>query len=845
MRTRFAPWLVLGCIGTLVGCSSGDQGQQAGSTELNVVIPSGSDTSGPGAPSSFDIEVVEYTINCTGPDFDPTVDPDIDSGGPLDQDVNFSGALEVLDTASGGVTDQDFGPDLDEVYVWQGFMDIPANHRCSVQLRARDADGEVICTATEGFTVGADDTVKVNILMLCQISYQAPVGMLDLDGDFQFHVANFCPDLFVLNCVDPDLEEILAVPGLGAFAYSGCQVRFRDADSQCGESCDPQVCDTTPQGLDCRPECEDLGTCPVEPTTKVTCVSDADPFRCAIPGPLFRTPCTPEPGDTCFDASGGVACAPTSVLNCGGTELNSECLYAGDTLGNPNDPPPAPLAVGEGGFLVGCTVADNDGDPTTPPVALTPGAEVTCIAVTTDGDEDCDKQKEVTVTCPGDTPCTEFGGNAACQAASVSDCQVGTCNNATCDGTVENCCDYADAVDGTVCTDAAPPAQCIGGECVSSDCNDPSAPPCDDGNECTADSCDPGGSCVFTPTPDIDCAGDTGVCQADGECLNKCDPSLIDCTSDNQCLNQGCDVIGGVATCDNSPNDSNTCDTCAGTSCVCSGGDCISGCAVPPPVDALGIPMACRNSFNQVVSTFPIDLENVTASDCVEAGAAVDFDIEPVIALDTGFLQAAVQTLCDTGSLLTQADVNAAQISIDAVNGATCTETLSGPIAQAGVILDITETPAGCNCGTIPCDSVTVNTGISLPLPPTTLSCSALGDAGDEVQICSTGEIPLAISLSDPPPPPTYQQTYVGVAAGIATVAFACNTSSQQFPAVDAPISCTSPSPGGECGGIFGDVGETPFPESDCDFSDGFPGECETVPVGVDPSTVCATFAVE
>ena len=77
----------------------------------------------------------------------------------------------------------------------------------------------------------------------------------------------------------------------------------------------------------------------------------------------------------------------------------------------------------------------------------------------------------------------------------------------------------------------------------------------------------------------------------------------------------------------------------------------------------------------------------------------LDFDIDPVIALDTAFLQAAVNTLCDTGSLLTTADVTAAQISIDAVAGATCTEVLSGPIAQDGITLDITEVPTGCDCG--------------------------------------------------------------------------------------------------------------------------------------------------
>jgi hypothetical protein len=270
--------------------------------------------------------------------------------------------------------------------------------------------------------------------------------------------------------------------------------------------------------------------------------------------------------------------------------------------------------------------------------------------------------------------------------------------------------------------------------------------------------------------------------------------------------------------------------------------------------------MACRNSFNDVASTFPIDLNDVTASDCIFDGQPVDFDIDPVIALDTTFLQAAVNTLCDTGSLLTRADVNAAQVSIDTVAGATCTEVLSGPIAQDGIILDITTVPEVCDCQATPCDSVTVNTGISLPLPPVTLSCSAAGAVDAEVQICSTGEIPLSITLADPPPPPTYQQTYVGVAAGIATVAFACNTSSTTEPPPGAAneVGCAAPNPAGPCDDQvgFGDVGEMPYPESFCNFQEpptdpidcgGFdcPGTCEPVPVGVDPGTVCATFTVE
>jgi hypothetical protein len=283
--------------------------------------------------------------------------------------------------------------------------------------------------------------------------------------------------------------------------------------------------------------------------------------------------------------------------------------------------------------------------------------------------------------------------------------------------------------------------------------------------------------------------------------------------------------------------------------------------------------MACRNSFNQAVSTFPIDLLNVTPDDCIEAGQPVDFDIDPTIALDTAFLEAAAQTLCDLGTLLTSADVSVAQVSVDAVAGATCTEQLS-VLPGTPVTVPISTVCDG-TCGDLGV-TCTVTEGISLPLPAMTVPCTA-GTAGSEVQLCSTGQVPLAISLSVPTPPPAYTETYVGVnvPAGIQPppiqVAFACNTSSTTNPAPgqENDIGCVLSNPsastpnGMSCADEvgLGNVGETPFPTSDCNTADGPPipdqtcdlfgnptpctGTCETVPVAVDPSTVCATFTVQ
>jgi hypothetical protein len=300
------------------------------------------------------------------------------------------------------------------------------------------------------------------------------------------------------------------------------------------------------------------------------------------------------------------------------------------------------------------------------------------------------------------------------------------------------------------------------------------------------------------------------------------------------------------------------------------GGTGGAACTVPAPVDAPGIPMACRNSFNQAVSTFPIDLLNVTPDDCILDGQPFNTAIDPVIALDTAFLEAAAQTLCDLGTLLTEADVTSAQVSVDAIAGATCTEQLSVLPGTPVTVTVATVCTGTCGDLGVTCE---VTAGIALPLPAITVPCSAAGTAGSEVQFCSTGTVPLSISLSDPPPPPAYQETYVGVSVGggAITVAFACNTSSTTVPApgVVNEIGCILPNPtqstpnGLSCGEEvgFGDTGETPFPESDCNTVDGPPipdqtcdlfgtpitcsGTCDTVPVGVDPSTVCATFTVQ
>jgi len=344
--------------------------------------------------------------------------------------------------------------------------------------------------------------------------------------------------------------------------------------------------------------------------------------------------------------------------------------------------------------------------------------------------------------------------------------------------------------------------------------------------------------------PDSVCTttGDTAAVEAEVDAVAADLLARLEGTPAPTCGDGTVNVIGEH--CDGADLGGTTCSAlgfqsgalgCAG--CVFDASGC-GDCAIPAPVDAPAIPMACRNSFNQAVSTFTVDLLNVTPDDCILDGQSFNATVEPTLTLDTVFLQDAADLLCDLGTALTEVDIDLAQVSVDAIAGATCTEQ-TAVLSGVPVTLPLDVTVSGtCGIG----GTVTVNSGIAIPLPQVSLSCTA-GTAGSEVQLCSTGTVPLSISLANPA-----VRTFltVSVAGGFVTVSFQCNEASTTSPAPGTTVSCTAPNPSGECNALPpGDVGETPFPTSDCEFSGGFPGACTIVPVGVDPSTACATFTVE
>ena len=632
-KRRFTPWIALACIGTLAACTSGEGGT-AGNTELNVIVPNGSPALGGGssAPALIDIQSVEYTINCLG-----NSDVFLENLASFPDEVTINGNLEVVDGRTNADANlppnPDFGPLLpnDQSEVWQAFMDLPPGP-CTVQLRARDGDGEVICTATEPFTITADNTTKVNLILICDLSFQAPVGMLDVDATFEFNVGNFCPDLFILNCLDslpaadfphPAFPGTCSTAGTTCFvdtdcpsgetcignvllATTTCEVRFRDGASTCGQGCDPQSCVPTPEGLTCTPG-PDPGV-----STTITCTDLT--IDCDL------NPITPE----------------------------TSCIYNGDTLGI--------LGVGQGNpatFAVACTP---------PALGGTAGVIGQCTAVTTDGDLDCDKTKVVDVTCPGLSPCAQLGCTPGADCAFCDDgdlCTSDVCNDtggtAVCPGDLNPVGTPCDVADPTATCDAA-------GACQSGDCNLVGGDPfCDDLNDCTTNTCDapPGTACSTANNPsgsacDAGAGASSGACDGAATCVDICTFNAPCPDDSNICTVPACDPANGACSLV-AGNEGVTCDFTGPGSAdgVCQTGGCIfapptcnfvqTGSDLTPQTQIVGV--GCTNNVTAAQSPFPFIL-TVDVPVSILAAGAFSANLDGIGFFPEFFLDAAQGVVC-------------------------------------------------------------------------------------------------------------------------------------------------------------------------------------------------------
>jgi len=209
-------------------------------------------------------------------------------------------------------------------------------------------------------------------------------------------------------------------------------------------------------------------------------------------------------------------------------------------------------------------------------------------------DEDCNDGVNCTEDACDAGTCTNIPDDAACDDGlwctgsetcdPVADCQAGTAPNCD-DGvgcTADACNEGADACDNVpddgACDDGL---WCTGAETCDpvADCQDGTAPDCDDGVGCTADACNEGtDSCDNTPD---DGACDDGLwcngaetCDAAADCLTG---TPVDCDDGNDCTDDGCDEVGDV--CENTCNAGSAADPCCDDP-ACAGdpvcaGDCV------------------------------------------------------------------------------------------------------------------------------------------------------------------------------------------------------------------------------------------------------------------------------
>ena len=300
----FKTCLVLLCLSTLAACGTGD-GNSLGTTEsieLNAIIQS----VGP-----LPVLSVEYSVNCFGDD-DSTAPDEVRLDGELEPPNSRAAKIGVLET---------------QRETWAGFVDLP-HGSCSMQLRGRDTDDEVICTAAVPFSIAAD----TDTLVIATLECSAP-------GFPSVREFNICPDLLALRCdeLDPVTED------------TSCVVSFLDQDNTCSPGCDPQ-------------------SCVPSDTAGLTCTSGPDP------GVSTTITCA----DAVLDCTGDGIPDPFCTINSNtpDTRLEVDGTLVAD-------------------FFVACVPPAPTG---------MPGSTITCTAVTSDGDLDCDRTKLISVICPEPNP---------------------------------------------------------------------------------------------------------------------------------------------------------------------------------------------------------------------------------------------------------------------------------------------------------------------------------------------------------------------------------------------------------------------------------------------------------
>ena len=455
-----------------------------------------------------------------------------------------------------------------------------ADKRCEV-----DEDSIVTCDASSDTDCaraacvpasGLCESLAVNEGAACTPSEACAEAAVCSDGACVVEAWKICDDGEA--CTDDSCDD---ATGDCAFASLAEGSPCDDGDACTTEdSCDalgacrsgtPKVCD---DGLDCTKDtCEPgTGECAFDPLTETEACEDGDL-------------CTQ--GDRC-DGQG--ACAPGAPRDCSDGEpcTDDACDSSTGACANPVLPENAicedgdPCTQGEvcdaGGACQGGTPkpCDDGNDCTSDSCEAASGA---CVNVAVAQGEGCDDDDACTLDdrCDAEGHCVP-GASKVC--ADQNDCTADSCDWSTGD------CRFTDLPVDSACDDGLPCSEgdaCDGqGLCLPGGDKD-----CDDSNACTADSCGvSSGDCLHSPTPGGTTCDDGDPCSVGDTCENGvCQAgSPKDCSDDEPCTIDSCDVVDGSCvhdadTLDAEPCSSGLClegETCAAG--VCGGGDWIFDC---------------------------------------------------------------------------------------------------------------------------------------------------------------------------------------------------------------------------------------------------------------------------
>ena len=122
-------------------------------------------------------------------------------------DTNVTAVDFVLDCESGFTLSGQFNVnDEQDPPIWAAIMDVPVPapfELCTMQMFAYDDAGDLLCTGEQAFEIVANETVKVDVVLLCDVDGVDPLGNIDVDATFEIIEGNSCPRLHFLNAV-PD-----------------------------------------------------------------------------------------------------------------------------------------------------------------------------------------------------------------------------------------------------------------------------------------------------------------------------------------------------------------------------------------------------------------------------------------------------------------------------------------------------------------------------------------------------------------------------------------------------------------------------------------------------------------